>query len=337
MTPWLQIFSSPQRLILQESYSAYRVFDDLGDEAPCVIQVIGGENRSRDIAAPRTLKPTPSDAISLHSFPGPKRPILLVDSGAALRFKTVRAPLDQHGRPGCYTIQGLIPGSSIFPAAVSMFSRLIAGLCQTVVIFMDDNMGLSGVQELLASWIRLRQYDIRSKPRLILVSRAFSDSTSEDFKQRMWRYMLRVQQMADPTQLYKHQDIEKMFWDSFESLHLLPTSRQVSAYVLSQADAMFSRRHASRWAFSAIHLRRIFHDALVHYSTAMSGNFDFVCALRKSSFKPENLAHHIGCLLRMTSKQNNDLLSYFIASALHMNAYPAGGHGQYFQTEGEPC
>lgn len=335
MTPWLRILSSPQKLILQEFYSAYKVFDDLGDAAPCVIQVIGGGDRSRDIAASRTLGPTQSDAICLYSFSGPKRPVLLVDSGAALRFKPVKAPLDENGRPGCYTIQDLIPGASIFPAAVSVLSRFIAGLCQTVVVFMDDDLGLSGVLDLLASWIRLRRYDIRSRPRLILVSETFSGSASQHFKQRMWRYLLRVQQMADPTQLYKQEDMEKLFWDSFESLHLLPTSRQVNSSVLSQADDMFSRRHASRWAFSASHLRRIFHDALVHYSTGITENFDILSALRKSSFNSTDLSHNIRWLLRMVSDQNDGLLSHFIASALHANAYPAGAHGQYTRTDGE--
>lgn len=328
MSAWLQINASPRQLHLRELCGAYQIFDDLGHKKPSVVQVIGGKDRSQDLANLTTINHGESDTINLYSFAGPKRPVVLVDCGAALRFKPSKCQLSNTKRPGCHVVRSFVPGWSAFPTAVSLFSRLIAGICQTVVIFVDDNLGLSGVLELIASWVRLRQYDIRSRPRLLLVSKMFSNSADEEFRQRIWRYLLRVQQMADPTELYKRDDVEKMFWDSFESLHLLSASLQVNRAILSEADEMSSRRHASRWEFSALNLRRIFHGALIHYSTEAPRSFDYVLALQNSTVSSAELSYHIRWLIRMACKRKDNIIGYFIASALHANAYPKRGHGK---------
>ncbi|KAI1340614.1 hypothetical protein F5Y15DRAFT_379240 [Xylariaceae sp. FL0016] len=330
MTPWLHLGITsciPRQIRLHESRSVYQLFDRIPDQTPRVLHMIGGHQKQQALQVLLKRKPNKNITTDVHLFeykkqkglvidsPWPPSPLFSEQADSRLEGWDARLLDSDH----------LVP--TRFHTAVKVFAQVASNLSHTIILFVDDFTDLSSVIELLSCWIRASQLDFRSRPRLLLISRAFNhkSDTRTRFLERLLRYITRVQHTADPTQVHTKDESEAMCWSCFESMELVPECKDLLDIIFENTEVVLSRRKQLGWAFESQHLRRITRLAVCQMSSWPAKRFEVISALR-SCDPDKDFGKHVAELAKATKRCQYAELSRYIASALYADAYPKHGH-----------
>ncbi|KAK8121330.1 hypothetical protein PG999_005450 [Apiospora kogelbergensis] len=334
MAQWLRLVTQstpPHCGYLEECQAPYRALDRLADETPAIVQLIGSGQKYKLIDHLfRNGPPTQqSDIIHIVEMQDRKQSIILFDCPTVLHPSKMDMTMDDKaGYLHRHPLKGWKLNQSNFQTTVQLNSQLLAGISQTVVVFVDDFPGSSSIIELLVAWARNCQRDLRSRPRLLLVSEEYTEKVDMQarFLDRLFRYFVRLQQMSDPTRPYVPSDVETMFWNCFESLHLISDCSGLLDRIMLHTQEMLQRRTTLGWAFSGSNLCYLLRQWISRFARNEIGAFDFVLAFRTQDPAAKRFEHHIEVLLHLTPKPQLAKMAKVVASALYMDAYPKGGH-----------
>lgn len=207
-----------------------------------------------------------------------------------------------------------------------ILSRLLFLFVDVICIFADDIGGLDVVEDLLSTWARLGSSSAlhhQTRPRVMVVvgGRTVSVTQSLIDEQDFLFHLIRP-------------EMPHLF-DTFADIQTfrLPPSEdrfsQLERDLSSQLRAAQLWRERKKVDLSAVHLERLFQDALQHVSDGMLLPFDHVQTSRCRNPLNGDFSSHLKTFLSLENRTHlpyEGLISH-IASAIFMDAYPPDMHG----------
>jgi hypothetical protein len=207
-----------------------------------------------------------------------------------------------------------------------ILSRLLFLFVDVICIFADDIGGLDVVENLLSTWARIGSSSTlhhQTLPRVMVVvgGRTVSATQSLIDEQDFLFHLIRPEM---PPLFDTFADIQ--------TFRLLPGDDrfvQLERDLSSQLQTTQLWRARKRVDFSAIHLERLFQEAVQHVGDGISLPFDCVQKSRRRNPLSGDFSSHLKTFLSLdhrTSLPYEGLISH-IASAIFMDAYPPDMHG----------
>lgn len=207
-----------------------------------------------------------------------------------------------------------------------ILSRLLFLFVDVICIFADDIGGLDVVEDLLSTWARIGSSSTlhhQTRPRVMVIvgGRTVSATQSLIDEQDFLFHLIRPEM---PHLFDTFADIQ--------TFRLLPSDdrfNQLERDLSSQLQTAQLWRERKRVDFSAIHLERLFQDALQHVGDGILLPFDYIQKSRCRTPLNGDFSSHLTTFLsleRRTSLPYEGLISH-IASAVFMDAYPPDMHG----------
>lgn len=331
---WLY-FSRVHELTLYDEGRFARLLDDLSDattQQPSLLLFVGRQAKNialRELFPFNNFKKKRNtggvdlrlDTTTIAS----KYPIFIVDSDSKLETSTTLSKFTCHEIKSNRLHWECPPQLDVSDI---LFARLLFLITDVICIFADDFSSPTEIVALLKSWAAAGSASCLPRlirPRVVIV--ATEDEASITFN---------VLQAQDLKFGLGQQDLIN-FFSSIIVLYLttaplsaLARHRRLKEVLLRHADEMRHLRQQARQLYSAVHLHRLFREAVSHISQTAERPFNFIQASRVSNPIHEEYGKHLATFVHLAGVYGiaHEETASFIASAMLMDAYPPGMHSK---------
>lgn len=325
---WLELRSNAPGLegpYLQEYNAPYQHLNQIGDRVPQLVVVVGGCRKRQRLHAEFPATPSNDEAVGTICL----RPmvvggvIMLADCELHLRHELPRI----HGDPcpGQHTLHQLHGTfSSTTLTAYRLYCDILAPFSRVVVLFVADFCGLTQTLDFLVFWLRqAMQEPCRATARVLLVLEADDRIRVGSVWFAISMRQLRQLRICEPMQAYSMADILKL-GKHYINLELFFGDENLATRLHTICE---EKNSDPKMAFSATHTAFLLHDAIAHFASGASGIFNNMVASRRNNPVPLQLYVHFSHLLK-SSRQTGFDPTAILASALVLDAYPPGMHGE---------
>ena len=214
-----------------------------------------------------------------------------------------------------------------------LHARLFFLFADTICIFADDFKDFNSVLNLLKTWAAIgsaSSLSIEVRPRVIIAASGHSVSPTFD--------VLEIEDLEfelDPVS-------SAVLQESFSAITLirladdclspLARHRRLKETIMRQADEVQQIRVKKRQLFSAIHMCKLYSQAVQHTVKTINQPFYFIVACREGNEISEDFDHHLVTFYRIGLQHSlsDHALTSSIASSVLMDSYPPDMHRAFF-------
>ncbi|KAF7910009.1 uncharacterized protein EAF01_003727 [Botrytis porri] len=350
-TTWLTFGAGSEGLLLQEHHRPYTILGDLSldRQRPQMITFIGEQTKSRVLTKTRfgfREQKGISGEVQLrvdYETIGDPEPVFYADCELHNPSHPMTVITENYG--------DITPRALPFPRdfdskflAYQIYSKLLSPFSTVVCLFADDLGGLTGILDILATWLTSLPEAPTDLPASTYPKVLIFKSTGEVPSALEWengatrRFLLDLSKEVAGRQgeTPRKKDLNVLLAKHFSGLHVLSlpvlTSSQrnwtpVRDRLLQESDDIQKLRINHQFAFSIRHFKAFFHFAIRHFCSNEDSNFSFIEASRFSNPVSESFLAHLTLFLKNVDRKQ--LLNFgvpIIASALVFDSYPPGMH-----------
>lgn len=214
-----------------------------------------------------------------------------------------------------------------------VIARLVFLFTDIICIFVDDLGGLRAVHDMLSKWVKIGSssgsdlgYDY--KPSVIVaLDHELHRSTDSMLEEEKF-----LSDIANVSRFHTRKPFGELTICHVRSTEPLETGMwvQLEKVIMVKLQSVRKEREEKSMLFSATHLNAFFEQALQQINTILEGAFDYIQISRLHNPVDGAIAFHISEFLTLADKLglDNEKTALFIASAILMDAYPPGMHGE---------
>ncbi|KAF5120455.1 hypothetical protein E5D57_001642 [Metarhizium anisopliae] len=308
---------------LQENMAPYRLLDGIKGSSPNIAMAIGGRTKSRVLGLDE-----PRDYAVRLRLLAPDT--ILADCDLHLQ-PLCSAPRIRGGpRPGHYKYHVLedFTDNDTMQIALNVYCDALSHFCDVVLFFVADFGGMMETVRFFSAWImRAKRRTYHSRSRIFIVP-------AEDvpWDERRFEFFLSAELLSEmqgchrkcPRTLADVRDIITQYLE----IGVTDGADDMSRLLISQIYRGAEMRSTMGTKYSAIHTKALLQASIAHLPKCRISPFNPVAAARLSNPVPERIGEHL--LEVMTAFQSVDSdCTELVASALAMNAFPPGMHGEF--------
>lgn len=315
---------------LQENTAPYKVVDIMGSKKIQVVTMIGGSAKRATLSHYFRLNrsSTQNYSVALGSWSEPNRKIIL-DCELHLQPNLSIPKIIGGFQPGNLQYHLLqLPSHRAVDIASSLYYNVFPLFSDLVVLFISDLGGIENVINILCYWLQEAMTDHRQYRVRVALVFSSSDRIGDEGIFNRWDTSMICRPGATAAQ-YNVDQIRRARKRLF---HI--SSIQLSENIITdiESESRIGAVYKSEAAidFSALNWRLLFQEAVAHYGIHQFPHFDVVSAARSHCPVPNFMED---CILDLVQNCDEKLkLSYVIASALVMDAFPPQMHCKYLRS-----
>lgn len=354
---WIDLGGRLRDVVLQEHLRAYMALQHLPHpevQSPQLIAFLGDTEKRKLTNSIFSIQSSAHEKILLRSIPGSSgaNPLLFADCELHNNRTVTDCESGTIERHSLSWHRNAPRSLDLRSVASLVYTQLLLPFSTVFCIFARDFEGTEEIAVILSTWLKpLRNRPSGQPPTtftriLIMVER--EDQAGFDEKLATTEFVIQFRRVIQNEnglfgqlkQDLTNAEFENLLKDRFFEVRILPLPSSAQGQVKTQTTMLRNRilqesqdihnlRKAAKIAFSARHFIGFFSLACRHFAKDIVSPFSFIKASRNPNSIPADFGSKIYEFIQIVPSENKDMIVPVIASALRLDNFPPGAHGEY--------